>query len=152
MARKRTKKKAQQGHSQKALLMLTGSALTLCFLSIMYGVLIRQSIAEDKIHGFRIEVLNGTGADGLGSKTATALRQKGIDVFQVENADHFDYKETILIGRKKNDSLAALGQALGCRNVIEQLSDDSFVDATLILGADYKMLKIGIEGDSGLLE
>ena len=146
MARKkRSKKKEKRKLSQDVLMLLTGGALTLCILSIGYGFLIRQSVAEHEVQEFRIEVLNGTGEKGLAARAAAALRQKGIDVFQVENADHFSYRETILIGRKRGEDLQTLGQALGCDNVIEQLTADSFVDATLILGADYRSLNLEMD-------
>lgn len=151
MAKRKKKATKKQGrHSQNLLMMATGALLTLCVLSISYGYLIRQSVAENKVQDFRIEILNGTGQSGLASKAADVLRQRGIDVLDVSNADHFTYSETILIGRKSGRDLAALGRSLGCDNVIEQLVDDSLVDATLILGADFDELNMGLGGDSRL--
>jgi hypothetical protein len=151
VARKRKKKK-RGGYSQQILLLLSGSLLTLCVLSIAYGVLIRKSIAEDTVRQFRIEILNGTGKKGLASSAAMGLREKGIDVFRVENAPHYDYEESILIARREVKGLGKLAKRLGCRNVIEQLKADSMVDATLIIGADYGKLDLGIDADSGLLD
>jgi hypothetical protein len=151
LARRKKRKKARS-YSQEILLILTGSALTLCALSVMYGFLIRKSMADNEIREFRIEVLNGTGTKGLARGVAVSLRKKGIDVFHVDNADNFSYEESILIGRKELDNLDALGQALGCKNIVEQLKKDSLVDATLIIGADYRTLNLGNEENSGLLE
>ena len=145
MARKRRSKKKKQkpGFSQQVMLVLTGAALMLCALSIMYGFLIRQSVAENNLKGLRIEILNGIGEKGLARDIATALMKKGVDVFNVDNAENFSYDESILIARRKNDRVKALGRALGCDNVIVQLQEDSFVDATFIIGADYDRLKLG---------
>ena len=60
----------------------------------------------------RIEVLNGTGHAGLANKVASELRRRGIDVFRVENADHFDYVETILIKRRRGTDAEALAEQL----------------------------------------
>jgi hypothetical protein len=146
MARKRRpktrRKPSKRGFSQQVLLVLTGSALTLCMLSVMYGFLIRKSMAEHTIGELRIEVLNGTGEKGLAQSAARALRKMGVDVLHVSNAESFTYDESILVARKDNDRLKALGKALGCSNVIEQLKGDSIVDATLIIGADYQKLNL----------
>lgn len=147
MARKRKKKRTRR-FSQEVALILTGSALTLCALSVMYGFLIRNSVAGEM--RYRIEVLNGTGQAGLAQRLAESARRKGIDVFQVANADSFSYAECILIGRKDGVDIDAFGRALGVHNVIEQLDAESFVDATLIIGADYHTLNL--EDSSRLLE
>jgi len=137
--------------SHDLLLVLAGSALTLCALSVTYGFLIRKSIARPPAE-FRIEILNGTGVKGVAQRAAENARKKGIDVFHVGNADNFGYEESILIGRKETCDLDVLGQMLGCRNSIVQLKSDSFVDATLILGADYRSLNLSDEATSRLLE
>ena len=141
MARSRRKKKTR-GYSQEIALILTGSALTLCALSVMYGFLIRSANAGDKLTGYRIEIWNGTGEPGLAQRIADAARRKGVDVFQVGNASDFSHRESILIGRKKINGLEDFGRALGCRNFIEQLDKQSLVDATLIVGADYRSLNL----------
>ena len=138
--------------SHDLLLVLAGSALTLCALSVTYGFLIRKSIAGHEVREFRIEILNGTGEKGVAQRAAENARKKGIDVFHVGNAVNFGYEESILIGRKEKRDLDVLGQALGCRNLVEQLKSDSFVDATLILGADYRSLNLSDEATSRLLE
>jgi len=150
LARRKSKKKHSYSHD--ILLVLMGSALTLCALSVTYGFLIRKSMADEEIREFRIEILNGTGEKGVARVAAASARKKGIDVFHVGNADNFDYEESILIGRKDGKNLNALGQVVGCKNVVEQLMADSFVDATLILGADYRSLNLSAEINSSLLE
>ncbi len=70
----------------------------------------------------------------------------------MDNANNFNYKESIVIARRKDHDARALARKLGCDNVIEQLVEDSIVDATLILGADYQTLNLDLRSDSSLYE
>ncbi len=144
MARRRKRKKNQRNHAQDLLLVFTGAVLMLCVLSVFYGYRIRQSFADSELRELRIEVLNGTGQPGLAAKAAAVLRKARIDVFEFGNAPRFDYRESVLIARTKDRDLGALGKKLGCDNLIEALVEDSIVDATLILGADYQSLNLGL--------
>lgn len=144
MPRRKTRKK-KKGYSP-LLLILMGSALTLCALSVMYGFLIRKSMAHEGFKDIKVEVLNGTKEQGLARQVRASLRNLGTDVLDVGNADEM-YAESILIGRRKTDRLEAFGKAVGCKNIIEEYRDDSLVDATLILGADYRKLNVGYGGD-----
>jgi hypothetical protein len=78
--------------------------------------------------------------------------RKKVDVLYVGNADGFDYTESVLIARKKKSEVKSLGELLGCGQFIEQLKDDTMVDATLIIGADYRTLNLGLEHGSNLSE
>jgi hypothetical protein len=129
------------------LLIFTGSVLTLCALSVMYGFLIRKSMAD--VSGFRIEILNGTGETGLAARAAASAREMNIDVFDVGNADE-PHEESIVVARKDERDAEVLARALGCKNVVEQFRRDSLVDATLIIGADYRSLKLNFDSSSGL--
>jgi hypothetical protein len=141
MPRKR-KKKSKGGFRQQLALVLTGSALTLCALSVMYGFLIRKSMAENNLHDLRIEILNGTGEQGLARAAAMSLIKKGVDVIDYGNAADFSFEESMLIARRKNDGIRALGRNLGCDNIVQQYKEDSLADAVLILGADYGKLHL----------
>jgi hypothetical protein len=147
MARRKRRKKSS--HSHDVLMILMGSALTLCVLSVMYGFLIRKSVAREELGEFRIEILNGTSERGLAARAAVSAREMNIDVFDVDNALE-DHDECILIARRSVDDIGVLARALGCRNVIEQFREDSLVDATLIIGADYRSLRLKLDSTSGL--
>ena len=150
--RKKKKKQAKKRNFlQDLLLLLTGSALLLCVASVTYGYFARNTEPEHAPDGLRIEILNGSGEKGIAKKVARALRVKGVDVFRVDNADSFEYSETILIARSRREDLTEFGESLGCKNVMEQLQEESLVDATLIIGADIRELRLG-DGESGLLE
>jgi hypothetical protein len=146
----RRKKKKISGFIQKFLILIMATVLALCVTSVTYGFFIRHGSDKPASGSFRIEILNGTGEKGLARRAAVSMMKRGIDVFKVANADRFDYTESVLIARRRNDQLQLLGEMMGCENVVEQMKRDSFVDATLIIGADYQELNLGLENDSGL--
>ncbi len=155
---KKQKKQKKHGGSfvQRTLLLLTAVVLALCAASVTYGLFWRHDGGDDKsaiidpaVTSFRIEVLNGVGKQGLANKAADGLRKMGIDVFKVGNAERV-YAQSILLARNTNPQIAMLGKLLNCPNIIEQLQEQPLIDATLILGEDYKTLNLGLSGESGL--
>lgn len=156
MARGKRKKKKKRSTKrsllQNLMLLLTGAALMLCVASVTYGYFARSGTGDQTPGGLRIEILNGSGEKGIAKKVARALRVRGVDVFRVDNADRFDYGETILIARRKSTDLAEFGESLGCKNVVEQLQEESLVDATLIIGDDIRELRLGDGTETDLLD
>jgi len=118
--------------------------LVVCAASIGYSLFLRHGGGGEEV-GFRVEVLNGTGRPGLAAETARALRSRGIDVLRVGNADRFDYTRSVLVVRRRGPDIDTFARLIGCREVVEQLRPDDLVDATLVLGADYRDLKLGLE-------
>jgi hypothetical protein len=95
---------------------------------------------------FQIEVLNGTREPGIAMDVAKELRHRGIDVLIVDNAERFDFGESVLLDRKGNPRLMrALAKTVGCRTVLEQLRPGALVDATYIVGYD----RVGGSGRRG---
>jgi hypothetical protein len=150
--RKKKKKKRKSGFLKKSLLAVSCMVLVLCAASITYSFFLRHAGDGMDNHPIRIEVLNGTGESGLANRVARALMKRGIDVVSTGNAENFSHQQTILIARKKNPEIEQLSKILGCRNTIEQLKDHAIIDATLLIGNDFKSLKIDIEEDGILLE
>jgi hypothetical protein len=149
---RRRRKKAGGGFMQRVLVALAGVTLVLCAASITHGFFFRGA-ARDPLDGqFRIEVLNGTGRQGLAHAVKRSLHRRGIDVIDARNAPSFDYDETVLIARKPNADVERLGEILGCSNVVVQLKEGMLADATLILGADYRNLNLDWELETDLLE
>jgi hypothetical protein len=136
------------------LALIAGLTLVLCGASLAVGVMnwISRAYGDDITGDVRIEVLNGTGEDGLGRIVARALLRKKVDVLFVGNADSFDYPHTVLIARREKPEIKSLGELIGCERFVEQLRNDTMVDATLIVGADYQRLDLGLESYSGLSE
>jgi hypothetical protein len=151
MARKKkTRKRNKRTHDflNRLLLLIVSAALALCVASFTYGFYIRHDGRGGR-GSFRVEVLNGTGRAGLARAAAKSLRKMGIDVYSYGNAEDFDYEESILIARRRGD-IEVLAKLINCRNVMEQLQKNPIVDATLILGADYDRLYLGLKDDSSL--
>jgi hypothetical protein len=92
----------------------------------------------------QVEILTGVRADGVGQQALNYLRKQGFDVVNLENAEHFNFAETVILDRRgdKEISPAALSvaRALGTPNVILQRNDDRMVDVTAVIGGDYKRL------------
>jgi cell division protein YceG involved in septum cleavage len=89
----------------------------------------------------QVEVLNGCGVEGVAAKFTTYLRQNNFDVVQVGNYTSNNIDETMIIDRIGNRAnTEKLADVLGInkKNIIQQLNKDYFLDATLVIGKDYK--------------
>ena len=150
--KKRSKKGKKRG--QRLVVAALATVLLLCGASIAVGMMnwMTRVHGDELTDSIRIEVLNGTGEKGLGRTVARELMKKRIDVLFVDNAESFDYPETVLVVRKKKPGVESLFEMLGCRRRVEQIKTDSRVDATLIIGEDYRSLNLGLENDSSLSE
>lgn len=92
----------------------------------------------------QVEILNGCGVNGLAEKLTDYLRKRNIDVVSRGNYANFRVKATRIVDRKGNSERATtLAEVLGIAdNRIQTKKDRSLqLDATIILGADYKRLK-----------
>lgn len=92
----------------------------------------------------QVEVLNGAGVSGLANDFTSTLRRNGFDVVQTGNFDNFDIQETLVISRTFNTSNAErVARALGIqeKNILIEASEDFYLDATIVIGSDYKSLK-----------
>jgi hypothetical protein len=91
-----------------------------------------------------VEVLNGCGRKGIGERASEVLMDHGFDVMFLGNADDFEYTETLVIDRTGDRSKAvALTEALGVGRVISQQSTSSYVEATVIVGTDFALMRPG---------
>jgi len=111
--------------------------------------LTRQAGDQDRI--FTVEILNGTGENGLAGRTADLLRGFGYDVISIGNADRSDYEATVVIDRSGYEDMARMfADIIRCENIrldapanlepgadlnIQNLEYKS--DFTLILGRDF---------------
>jgi hypothetical protein len=93
----------------------------------------------------QIEVLNGCGVPGIATRFTNALRNNGFDVVDSGNFESFDVRETIVIDRSGNlDHARRIARALGIseQNIIRETSPNFYLDATVVIGADYEKLKL----------
>ena len=110
-----------------------------------------EEIVDPSVFQIQVEVLNGCGERGIGQLVMRYLRDKGFDVVNIDNADHFEYRETIVLDRRGTDgpteAARAVGGALGTHNVLLQQNEDRMVDVSVVIGKDYDELLFHEEND-----
>ena len=91
----------------------------------------------------RVQVLNGSGEGGIGSRVASFLRQGGFHVVEVRNADRSDYFATMVVARRADPTSArAVAKYLGGPAVIRQAWNSDVADVTVVLGSDRSRLHL----------
>jgi len=86
--------------------------------------------------GVRVEVLNGSGQEGVGGKVAAVLRDAGFQVVSVRNADRFDYPRTLVAARGADVGRAqAVAHKLDGSQIIRQRAPVDW-DVTVVVGRD----------------
>ncbi|MDR2608503.1 MAG: LCP family protein [Treponema sp.] len=118
------------------------------------GSLTRQQEGSLDERVFTVEVLNGSGINGIAGRTAELLRSFGYDVISIGNADRSDYEKTEIIDRSGLEEVVkALGEVIRCENIRSEaiISDipsatemelnlqnfEYRSDFTLIIGRDF---------------
>lgn len=95
----------------------------------------------------RVEVLNGMGESGAARRASERLREMGFDVVYYGNADDFDHDTTRILDRSARPGGAArVGDSLGLERVLERPKPELHLDATLILGEDWRRYFPGAGG------
>jgi hypothetical protein len=88
----------------------------------------------------RIEVLNGTRAAGIARDATQQLRDAGFDVVYFGNAASSGRDSSVVYSRIENDEVAkAAAAVLGIGRVETQLDTSLYVDASVVLGADWRL-------------
>ena len=102
---------------------------------------------ENPILDIEVEILNGCGVPGLAEKVSNYLRSQQMDVVRSDNADHYNYDQTILILRNENfEGLKKVSQSFGINEQdelrIKHIPDEKLsVDITVIIGSDFATIK-----------
>ncbi len=104
---------------------------------------ILRRIKPEENRDIRVQVLNGNGRSGDASELAAELRRYGFNVVAVGNADHFDYKENLLIPHSEESSVVRqVARVVGiyCVGQDEDFAEnrDERADVTIIVGKNYK--------------
>jgi hypothetical protein len=92
----------------------------------------------------QVEVLNGAGVDHLAWETTQFLRDQGFDVVNTGNARSFDYEQSVVIDRIGDlESARRVARALEISpdRVRQEVRTDYYLDASVILGDDYRTLR-----------
>jgi len=91
----------------------------------------------------RVQVLNGSGESGIGSRVASYLRQGGFHVVEVRNADRSDYFPTLVVSRREEwEPARAVANYLGGPPVLQQVWSSDLAEVTVVIGSDRSHLHL----------
>jgi len=95
------------------------------------------------LHVVRVQVMNGSGEPGVGTRVAQFLREGGFQVVDVRNADRSDYFSSMVVARRADLSLAReVAHYLGGPPLIQQAWDSELADVTVLIGSDRSRLQL----------
>ncbi len=99
----------------------------------------KPTTAEEKeVSGPKIQVLNGTGEEGVAGKMKTALEGAGFESIETGNADNFDYEKVTIKAKdasmKTAEKLKTQLKDYSFNEDIATLSDDSLFDIVITVG------------------
>lgn len=92
----------------------------------------------------RVEVLNGNGEILATRSVVDALVANGFHVVKTDNAENFEFEETVVIsqGRDNRDAAARAAAELGVATVqLEVVAPSGVVDVSIIVGQDIATLR-----------
>lgn len=117
--------------------MLVVAALVGSFITGLGGGAPRAAVdAQPEAARTRVEVLNGTSRAGLARSATERLRDAGFDVVYFGNGPRTD--STVVLDRAgRPEAARAVAEALGVRQVRSRPDPGLYLDATVILGADW---------------
>jgi len=100
---------------------------------------INRDFTENETRITILEILNGTKATGLASRTGEYISEFGsFDILNVGNADSDDYENTIIIVYGNEEKARRLADLIKCeRIVVKEDLDENKIDVTLIIGKDF---------------
>jgi hypothetical protein len=104
---------------------------------------VEEIVIEEEPKILQIEVLNGCGVSGIAAKYTDYLRQEGFDVVKTENYETFNVLKTVVIDRKGSiQNGLRITSSLGLEEdrVLQEINEAYLIDATVILGKDYRQL------------
>lgn len=86
----------------------------------------------------RVEVLNGSGISGLAAEISALLVKEGFKVVNTDNADHFNYTDTLVTGLGKEvDKARAVALFVPGALMSHQYDPEARVDVVVIVGRNY---------------
>ena len=134
-----------------ALLVSTG--LIAAFLLYSFGIRVlaprvdsARELADTELVGevIQLEVRNGCGVADLAALTTRYLREHGFDVVETGNYERSDVQWSKVVDRVGDlESARKVARVLGIseERVEQDPNPDLFLDASVIIGMDYKNLK-----------
>ena len=92
----------------------------------------------------QVEVRNGCGVSGLAARTTMFLRDQGFDVVEVGDYHSFSEAHSKVVDRVGDlESARKVAAALGIPEdrVVQEIGEEYYLDASVILGKDYGTLR-----------
>ena len=132
----------------------SGSRTAIVVLAILVGALVlswawakRPGRGATARHAgsriIRVQVLNGSGEPGVGTRVASFLRSGGFQVVEIRNADRSDYFASLVVARREDLSSAReVSHYLGGPPLIRQAWDSELADVTVVIGSDRSRLRL----------
>ena len=91
----------------------------------------------------RVQILNGSGEPGIGTRVATFLREGGYRVVEVRNAERSDFFASMVVARRGELSSAReVAHYLGEPPLIQQAWDSELADVSVVIGSDRSRLRV----------
>lgn len=101
----------------------------------------KKAAVAFKANTGQIQVLNGSGRAGQVDVFRGYLVEQGFDVIESGNARSWSYEHTLVLARTASDTIARnLARVLGTDRIVHLQHPASLVEATVIIGKDYKEL------------
>ena len=91
----------------------------------------------------QVEVRNGCGVSSLAAQATRFLRRQGFDVVEVGDHTSFEEPHSRVVDRVGNmEAARKVARALGISSerVTQELRPEYYLDATIIIGKDYRSL------------
>lgn len=98
-----------------------------------------EVISDEKLN-FNIQVLNGSGIQGLANRTQRYLKSFNYTISGYGNASSDNFETTTILVRKGNrEGAERLGELINCQYIYSQIEEgiDDTIDFTIILGKDF---------------
>ncbi len=87
----------------------------------------------------KVEILNGSGIDGLASEVGALLQEEGFQIIKKGNADHFDYIDSQVIALGEIvDKARAVALYIPGSSMLHRYDPEAAVDVTVIIGSSYR--------------
>lgn len=117
------------------------SLLLLLWALVLSGCGDKTPAPVFKANTGQIQVLNGSGRTGQADIFRIYLIEQGFDVIESGNARSWNYDHTLVLARTASDTIARnLARVLGTSRIVHLQHPASLVEATVIIGKDYKEL------------
>jgi len=149
----RTRRTVKPSVDWRDVLMKSLIALLLLVDGVLVFFIVKQcsrppvEIAEEPepeiVRPLQIEVLNGCGVPGIAAGFTDYLRAQGFDVVKTDNYESFGIQRTVVIDRKGSlPNSVRVAEALGLEEgrVLQEVNEAYLIDATVILGRDFRQL------------